>query len=167
MWKELDLRMIPTFGKSRISIDSFGKMFGQSIDSNIQFNDCVNQHLYVTSDEKINEGDYAVGLDKLVYQLKKDQFYFKSDKKIISSDEKLVLGWNYKNDIPHGDSYNEFIPQIPETFVETFIEENQKGNLVTKVLVEYAEGFNGERENTEFFEKLTLNSNNEINIKLK
>jgi len=46
MWIEHDLVMIPVdYTKDNwrtiISIDSFGKMFGQKIDTNIVFKDCI------------------------------------------------------------------------------------------------------------------------------
>ena len=115
------------------------------------------QHLHITSDEEIREGDYCIidlgEFSRVVrvkslnsghpfYNVDITEGYTKiSDlKKIIASSDRLVTGWDYKNDIPDGDLYNEFLPQPSQVFIEKYINEYNKGNVIEKVMVDYYKG---------------------------
>lgn len=89
-----------------------------------------SQHFYVISEEEIKKDDWYIdlyNLDKPKYcdytvlskklNLKKEQV-----KKIIATTDKSLN-----------------LPQIPQSFVEEFVEEYNKNNLIKEVLVKYEE----------------------------
>lgn len=99
------------------------------------YNEC--QHLYITSDEEIKENEYCVTDENKIIRFreyKNDEsnykfyvcdnmgfkYYTKSCKKIIATTD-TSLG----------------LPQPSQQFIQYFIEEYNKGNIITKVKVEY------------------------------
>lgn len=103
------------------------------------------QHLYIISDEEIKEGDWFI---QTTYQgvfkcLKKDNnyIYFNNNsyepidycKKIIATTD-LNL-----SSIPKGDTFTKLIPEPSQSFIEKYVEEYNKGNVITDVMVEYEE----------------------------
>ncbi len=104
------------------------------------------QHLHITSDEEIKEGDWIYNPYSKYKIYKANDFnkdhkgnefisgYTKKDcKKIIATTD--ILGIS-----PFGGQDILEVPQIPQSFIDTFIEEYNKGNVIDKVLVEYEEG---------------------------
>jgi len=94
------------------------------------------QHLYLTSNEEIKEGDYYItdiGIFKCSgCETKRELSLFK---KIIATRDKSLTKYIPKG---VGDKYSypltEFIPQIPESFIKAYVE--AQGNI-KEVLVEY------------------------------
>jgi len=80
------------------------------------------QHLYITSDEEIKEGDWYVSEKSFnVLRVQKPERGYKpTGKKIISSTDKS-LG----------------LPEPSQGFIEKYVSEYNKGNIITDVLVEY------------------------------
>ena len=130
----------------------------------------VAQHLYITSDEEINEGDWCYNSKRKSIELGKymigtNEFIF--CKKIIATTDtslKVIklsnLGENWK-DIS--------LPKPSQEFIQYFIEEYNKGNIITDVLVEYEEVYQPYFENKEFHRNATkyqlkINSKNTITI---
>ena len=99
-----------------------------------------NQHLYITSDEEIKEGDWVYWeLTSDVFQFKKldcTQDYIKECKKVIATTDKF-LG---EPQLPLSDAWRDWfknrLPQIPESFIKAFVESN---GTIKEVLVEYEE----------------------------
>ena len=149
------------------------------------------QHIYFTSDEEIKEGDWYIvngfvkqcisiklycGIDYFLKDKLGNEDLMKYCKKIIASTDKLVIGWDYKNDIPDGDLYNEFLPQPSIAFIEKYISEYNKGNIIEKVMVDYFkihvgwepdysfedEGIEGSKETYQFI--LNVSKDNTITI---
>lgn len=114
-------------------------------------------HLYVISDEEIKEGDWFYYkhfgediIDKTnentdLVNLNNPDKYFK--KIIASTDKSLEL------------------PQIPQQFIEQYIESYNKNNNIDKVMVEYENGYIDNRPVSKGI--LKVNPDNTINIKLK
>ena len=133
------------------------------------------QHIYFTSDEEIKEGDWYIvngfvkqcisiklycGIDYFLKDKLGNEDLMKYCKKIIASTDKLVIGWDYKNDIPDGDLYNEFLPQIPKQFIEYYISEYNAGRKIDKADVEFeGELYGG------VYAIPKISANNEISIK--
>lgn len=92
------------------------------------------QHLYILSDEETKEGDWVKhGLIDIVYQVNKDNYeatIHNKSKKIIATTD---------NTIKFPERFPPFVtlPQIPKSFIEVFISEYNKGNIITDVMVEY------------------------------
>ena len=79
------------------------------------------QNLYIISDDEIKEGDYYI-IDDIPELLKNNGLKFIDDycKKVIATTD-TSLG----------------LPQPSKQFIEKYIEEYNKGNIITDVLVEY------------------------------
>lgn len=147
MWIKSDVVMLPTKEKAPIVKRSITNKLKLSSLNNPQLWEC--QHLYILSDEEIKVGDwfYTVnsGLaycDKLtdtaVISNKKGLFNPGACKKIIAAtDRKLGLEDENGKYIP----YLNLIPQPSKSFIEKFVEEYNKGNIITEVMVEYEEAY--------------------------
>ena len=89
--------------------------------------DFVAQHLYITSDDEIKEGDLHITSDH-------SGFGFRKYKIIATTDTSL------KTDNPNYDigklAYIT-LPQPSQQFIEKYIESYNKGEIITDVLVEY------------------------------
>ena len=111
------------------------------------------QHLYVLSTEKIKEGDWVFHLDsKTILKYDLDEKANNTYKKIIATTDTSLLIDTYINqgDTVKGDliikrnsDYTTGLkgrinlPQPSEQFIQKYIEEYNKGNVITDVLVEY------------------------------
>lgn len=149
-------------------------------------------HLYITSDTEIKEDftGHAIATvrentkPKLNYLVEviaaeKNQCYCKGDHKfsykyysvkpiIAATDTSLVIGWDYKNDIPNGDDYNKFLPQPTKEFIQKFVEEYNRDNIITDVMVEYVGKIHNQFSgaNAQWIEYIIkISSDNTINIK--
>ena len=121
------------------------------------------QHLYITSDEEIKEGDwyiFNVGYASGVKQADLDDI------------ENIHLEIDPKKIIATTDTSLE-LPQPSQQFIEKYIEEYNKGNIITEVLIEVEEY---EFKQTEWFQeapythkykewRLKLDSQNQITIR--
>lgn len=124
------------------------------------------QHLYILSDDKIEESDwkYCFNTQQVLQAHKLDKNNICKDcKKIIATTDKSL---RYKSN-SNGTTklpldFN--IPQIPNQFIELFITEYNKGNIITEVEVEYLKPTHYDGEY--FKDKLLLNQDNTINISL-
>lgn len=90
------------------------------------------QHLYFTSDEDIKEGEPHI-------------FTFETFDEIIETrvETKLIVGYSYNKDVEvrkkiiASTDTSLGLPQPSPAFVEKYISEYNKGNLIEKVVVEY------------------------------
>ena len=145
------------------------------------------QHLYILSDEEIKEGDWVyennLNQETKIYQILKREdrlmfFRFRSVpiwldkdqhgcKKIIATTDYLIL--KTSKSINKKQFPDIIVPQIPQSFIEYFVEQYNKGNIITKVMVEYEEILGDEGiikvafGETDF--KLKIKPDNTINIK--
>jgi len=149
-FKEHDLVVIPTSKK-------------------IEDCDC----LYITSDEEIEVGDWFVTC-KTIHKCvgKSDDFIIGNDevyclkfasKKIIATTDLLITVHRVNSD-------SDKVPTIPQSFVNYFVEQYNKGNVIEKVMVEYKEeevSFIKCMSNIAYghvFDTLKVNEKNEITI---
>lgn len=111
--------LLPTINKS--ILDLTYKLFL------IEKDDCYNgQHLYIISDDDIKEGDYILSNKNSIFKIEKDceydtDFY----KKIISTTD---------------DSLN--LPIIKNSYIEYYVEQYNKDNILTEVEVEVDSFYN-------------------------
>ena len=88
------------------------------------------QHLYIISDDKIEDGDLHITSDH-------SGFGFRKYKIIATTDTSL----NYETPFYGMDEDNNF-PQPSQQFIEKYIESYNKGEVITDVLVEYERHYN-------------------------
>lgn len=123
--------------------------------------DGVNQHLYIISDEKIEEGSYFLS-DKRERKSQNNGLPIWEIKRCA----KITNSWIFAEGNPHEglnpewckkiiattdsslyyypkEDYNgrikKLLPQPSQQFIEKYIEEYNKGNVITEVMVEYEE----------------------------
>ena len=107
------------------------------------------QHLYIISDDEIKEGDWTLCLDEIdstVMNWNINQCVFKHIKKgnctqckkiIATTDESLHIPFVTPG-IEELEIYEYCIlPKPSDSFIKKYIEEYNKGNIITDVLVEY------------------------------
>lgn len=200
MWKEHDLIMLPTderqpqinmiattnknelqlVGKDLVDMYEMHKMFGDFAPVN------PYQHFYILSDEEIKEGDWFIGSNNIIRQctdttndtiryVESNQrcFNYKVHcKKVIATTDNYLerpIGKVFKIEGHYG--FKTLRPfEVPQSFITHYISEYNKGNVITKVMVEYVNSSNEEwdEDTQSFWSKgfdLKINSDNTINIK--
>lgn len=94
-----------------------------------------NQHLYILSDEKPKKGNWVYNpIQNIIFQVKTKEIHYTNKKIIATTDTSLYqYGMHSEGRIK--------IPftQISQDFIEYFIKEYNKGNIITEVDVEYNE----------------------------
>lgn len=106
-------------------------------------------HLYILSDDEIKEGDWFYNpATKETLYASKDMLSWNSDttqehkgwKKIVATTDKaLKIPKPQPNSLDMFCKLEETLPQPSEGFLNKFVEEYNKGNIITEVLVEYVE----------------------------
>lgn len=170
--KEHELVMLPTKEKANgiIVIDSFktikSKMF--IIDNNnYKHEDYAAQHLYIISSEEIKD-DLQIDSQVCVFKSSNGQITTLAGKGygrvktpghyysiIATTDESLSA-------IPKGETFAKLISEIPRSFIQYYVEQYNKGNIITKVMVEYGTTKNDAREFVQF---VWVSPDNTISIK--
>ena len=103
------------------------------------------QHLYITSDEKIKEGDWCILFDSFnhifsdhIQQYLPNKGHVLNDglhKIIASTDSSLKL---YGEPTINGNrTFKGLMPQPSKSFIEKYIEEYNEGHIINEVMVEY------------------------------
>lgn len=99
------------------------------------------QHLYVLSDEKIEEGDWILSKNNVI--LKAQGYETSTDRKIIATTDeslKITKFSHYSQDLVKVAVYKDYIlPKPSPAFVKKFVEEYNKGSQITDVMVKYEE----------------------------
>ena len=133
------------------------------------------QHLYIISDDEIKENDYCLNLEtNTVFKMHKHGLPTSNrNKKIIATTDTSLL--KLRTDVP--EYWSDPLPQPSQQFIEKYIEEYNKGNIITDIKVEYkrvfetiTKGMIGHPEDdiSWWNEKLKINpKDNSININLK
>jgi len=134
----------------------------------LKYHNAVSKHLYINSNEEIKEGDWFIDLkDNTIWQNKAKESMRKSIfpecKKIIATTNEYI-GYTDIRVSPVKNFCN--YPQPSDSFIKKYIEEYNKGNVITKVLVVYEIGksYSG-NSGLEVKQWLKVDSNNCITIK--
>ena len=166
MKKKCKIVMIPTEDKSDIFlIGDWKKLFFRpNLRDNSKFDsDEAYQHLYIISDEIICPGDYYCtisGNEGILQCSCKEEANDLADvwKKIIASTAPdLMFKFN------DGSGFYS-TPQPSDSFIQKYIEEYNKGNVITEVMVEYEEHISAWVGN-EIISELKVSKDNTITIK--
>lgn len=124
-----------------------------------------NQHLYIISDDVIKEDDWLYNLQskkiRQCFSIEKNRLvYNEYDKKIIAtSDNSLAVAIidieQYSFDIV-------YLPQPSQSFIEKYIKQYNKENIITDIMVEYER----DEEVTGYeYDTLKVDKDNTITIK--
>lgn len=120
-----------------------------------------NRHLYILSDEEIKEDDWVLYTNPnfkrsfivKISDINHDKFDYKREtldireipiswaKKIIATTDKSLSPRIHKGETVD-ESYpkefrNSILPQSSQSFIQKYVEEYNKGNIITEVMVEY------------------------------
>ena len=166
--------MLPTNGKAilGLGLSKQGKLIQYDLPVDIENDQYFQkQHLYILSDNEIKEGDwYYDEENNIIDQLHKNELPMSYDEKVITStDSSLLQLKSYKS----GANINMSLPSIPQSFIDLFVSEYNKGNKIKEVMVEYEQYWPYNEKNKgqitppidpEY--KPKLNSDNTINIKI-
>ena len=147
-YQECKVVMVATDNKTNITkiyldADKTKSVLGANKPVNDNYKEYIN--LYITSNEEIKEGDWLVeGISSLFpfdvikatkedYDRCRENWQYGSCRKIIATtDETLCLTFN------NGKTDLKFVlPKPSDSFISKYIEEYNKGNQITDVLVEY------------------------------
>ena len=175
MYKKVNVIILPSKnGNSKIGLNPramFNKPHLYYFNEGAVYQEC--QHLYIISDEEIKVGDWIYRYeDKKVFQSKS---YFSEGNplkkglitKIIATTDKSITINGY--DSSDEDAVvNCYLPQIPQQFIEKWIEEYNKGNQIEEIFVEYVQELSID-SNKHLIEEayLKINSDNTISIRNK
>ena len=135
-------RIYPCLLKHSWMFDKEGKGKLIFTDSNIRTPTQL-QHLYIISDDEIKEGDWCYDLkNNCTLQAKSSYEGMRIKKIIATTDESLYFKDTNKNPKQYMGSYismslGENLPQPSQQFIQKYIEEYNKGNVITDVLVGY------------------------------
>jgi len=189
--KKCQVVMLSTEKASKIVLQGY-KGLGGLLFSNNQYIKSSNyqpQHLYILSDEEIKEGDWYLADERISKSELKPIW-------VVRKCDNITNGWLESNsnpgqgdnpdwskkiiattDIPLGtseysekyrESYFNPLPQPSPEFITKYIEEYNKGNVITDIMVEYILNETGNYrqfdDTPELKEKLKTDSNNCITI---
>ena len=137
------------------------------IKSNAYFK-AIPQHLYIISDEEIKEGDWYYESEFQLILKKEGKGILKAKKIIATTDTSLICE---QERFLKG--YKSELPKPSQQFIEKYIEEYNKGNVITEVLVEVEETYidpignksDCKLDDTEINYHLKLDSQNIITIR--
>ena len=139
-FKKAKVVMLPTNQKAKEGMIYLKPKIGifnetSSENHNNKVYDCNPQHLYIISDDEIKEGDWFYNIHSKI--VGKAAFNFGKDglaKKIIATtDISLTEDRQKVAFIVTGHP----LPQPSQQFIQKYIEEYNRGNIITDVLVEY------------------------------
>jgi hypothetical protein len=125
----------------------------------------TSQHLYILSDEEIEEEDWCYGMDGIFqYKGKINLPDIELPKKIIATTDRSLKVFIHTTMAIDMDDCYESLPQPSQSFIEKFVEEYNKGNVITEVMVEYESigAYANPKYDSDY--QLKINSDNTINI---
>ena len=144
-FKRAKVVMLPTNKPSKLgNLATYkGKSLAKVIKEGVNLKNTTVQfwNLYIISDDEIKEGDYYI-IDDIPELLKNNGLKFIDDycKKVIATtDTSLYTHQKETVSLPERVFY---LPQPSQQFIQKYIEEYNKGNVITDVLVEYESDFN-------------------------
>ena len=184
-FKKCKVVMLSTNEKAMIGLNYNNLFYCKGNNMGFENSKHINsQHLYITSDEEIKEGDWIfdnyskINLIQQVRVCDLESSHNRNGnwhKIIATTNEQLRIDSIIRS--TQDDDYGKvkfIIAKPSQQFIEKYIEEYNKGNVITDVLVEYIdngeEGWNGSNEDGEpiWNEKIELKVNpkdNTITIK--
>ena len=139
-FKIAKILMLATNNKSNIVLGKRNTLYNTKDIPNVEFNNVLSpnnwiyQYLYFLSDKKIKEDDWCIDSNGNIFQ-------YKNHFPISIGQRKIIATTN--NSLTEDRQKAAFVvtghplPQPSEQFIQKYIEEYNKGNIITDVLVEY------------------------------
>lgn len=135
-YQECEVVMIATNTKTVIQLDKDYNLLSIIPLQIRNSQDYQGQHLYILSNEEIKEGDWGHYRNRIFQITKGDNELFHLAKKIIvTTDESLGNMVSYLKIGKAMKGNWKALSQPSESFIKKYIEEYNKGNVITKVLV--------------------------------
>lgn len=107
------------------------------------------QHLYFLSDEKIKEGHWVIKNNKLVkYELYRNDLLqgkiiatTNPELKVLNKERQILkdAGKRMREEALGKATEYDPLPKPPDSFIQHYVEEYNKGNIITEVMVEFEE----------------------------
>lgn len=175
-FKKVKVVMLPTKEKANLLLTGRNDLYYSSKLSDFSLKEDVDifQHLYFLSDEEIKEGDWCIMLDDFGNVFSNPQQYTdpntqhlnKGLRKIIATTDRSLGLVVDQNNCPMP-AYSKFLPQPSQLFIEKFVDEYNKRNVITEVMVEYERVFKHNKfMEREFFDASKVNpKDNTITIR--
>ena len=146
-FKRVQVIMLPTLKESILLLNPTTNKFGLTketsrkiypIEEYIKLG-IIPQHLYIILDDEIKENNYCLNLEtNTVFKMHKHGLPTSNrNKKIIATTDTSLL--KLRTDVP--EYWSDPLPQPSQQFIEKYIEEYNKGNVITDVLVEYEQDY--------------------------
>lgn len=147
-FKKCKVVMLPTNKKANekmyptIIAKEGNKLYNYS-SPNYSYDKAMFQDLYITSNDEIKEGDWYMDDTSTVRQsfaFDKDYWSVRTDyKKIIASTDSSLLVERQYESIHLGKGQITYLnlPRLSDSFIQKYVKEYNKGNIITDVLVEY------------------------------
>ena len=138
--KESILLLNPTTNKFGLTKETSRKIY--PIEEYIKLG-FIPQHLYIISDDEIKENDYCLNLEtNTVFKMHKHGLPTSNrNKKIIATTDTSLINRKQMTFMDEATEWTYDLPQPSQQFIEKFIEEYNKGNVITNVLVEYEQDY--------------------------
>lgn len=135
-FKKSRVFMLPTKEKAQLHLHQTNLLFVSQIPQNPSHNEYASQHLYITSNDEIKEGDWYINSQNEPYlnRAGSSSFYDLYDyceKIIATTDSSLEVISKGINPV------YEKLPQPSQAFIQKFVEEYNGGRKITEVMVEY------------------------------
>jgi hypothetical protein len=153
MFKRCKVVLLPTKEKASMFIDTIEPnilIFDSNyVSSNVHYKDVPHQNLYIISDDDIKEGDWITD-DNRIAQVNcltiNDPNRHLHNKIIATTDTSLTV----KGESAGDNNWYNPLPQPSQQFIIKYIEEYNKGNIITDVMIEYEQVFEDKLEGREF-----------------
>ena len=158
MWINRNMVMLPTNKKAIIGDLALSHNnvlnFAKNEDWLVIYNP-IKQHLYITSDEEIKENSLVLLPNNTIHRMNASDMISYLDSQSKATKRIIATTQPFMN-----------LPKPSQQFIEKYIEEYNKGNVITKVDVEYDADYN-ERYKAYYADtiELKVNPDNTINIK--
>lgn len=178
--------MLPTKDKSNIFLEEDKTLTGYNHEQRPTIHG-IGQHLYITSDEEIKEGFTGFAIvtvkdDSRIHYLvtiiitEQNQCYCEEDRKFSFQyySVKSLITTTHNLDTTGYKTIPAFVPFIPHSFIQLFIDKYNRGGVITKIKVEYYCHYEEDTSNSYTkdggqpairYEDLIVNSRNCITIK--
>jgi len=132
--------LLPTEKESQIHVNQQTEELTYTNNKLSSANWAIQQALYILSDEKIKEGEntwYYDSYTNKVYNSNSAQYeHIDQCKKIIATTDSSLR--EHDDTVPYPKT-RPALPQPSGNFIKKYVEEYNKGNVITEVLVEYKE----------------------------
>ena len=181
MFKRRKLFMLPSNNKAGFKVEDIGlhPVQGLFINKNPNLDNIIKampkaanyikQYLYIISNDEIKYGDWCIDTvdNNFIFRItnsfiKNNPNYKDYCEKIIATNDNSL--WEHDDTVPYPKT-RPALPEPSQSFIEVFVREYNKGNIITDVLVEYEPIYLSVLKEKILGYKLKISKDNTITIK--